>query len=105
VEIAKSGKGKKSSPVKVGMQKHDIHLKRLARIKGQLEGIERMMNESRYCTEILQQIKSVSSALKGLESSVLDGHIRGCVKKAFSSKDPFEIEEKIDEMMVLFRAT
>ena len=90
--------------VKTTTHNHDQHLKRVARIKGQMNAIERMLDEKRYCPEILQQIKSVSSALKGLEASVLETHMRGCVKKAMSSRDPFEIDDKLNEVMNLFRS-
>jgi DNA-binding FrmR family transcriptional regulator len=83
--------------------KHSDNLIRLARIKGQIEGIERMLREGRYCPEILQQVKSVGSAIKGLEGSVLEGHIRGCVRKALTSDNAFESED--NELMNLFRST
>lgn len=106
MEIEKTVSRAKKMPAaipKKPMQNHDLHLKRLARIKGQVEGIERMMQEGRYCTDILQQIKSVGSAVKGLECSVLEGHLRGCVRKAFDAKNPFEAEEKINELIELIR--
>ena len=106
MEVEKSrSQSKKLTPLvaKNAMQDHESHLKRLARIKGQVEGIERMMREGRYCTEILQQLKSAGSALKGVESSVLEGHLRGCVRKAFNAKSPFEAEEKINELIDLVR--
>jgi DNA-binding FrmR family transcriptional regulator len=76
-------------------------IKRLARIKGQVEGVERMFKDDRYCPEILQQIRSIRAALTGLEATVLEGHLRGCVKKAFSTKDPIESEKKISELIEL----
>jgi DNA-binding FrmR family transcriptional regulator len=88
-----------------GHGNHIDNIKRLSRIKGQLEAVERMLREGRYCPEILQQVKSASSALKGLEGSILEGHLRGCVRKAFSSENAFEVEDKINELMTLFRST
>lgn len=84
---------------------HTADIKRVARIRGQVDGIERMLKDGRYCPEIIQQIKSARSALKGLECAVLEGHLRGCVKKAFSTKDPFESESKIDELIDLMKST
>jgi DNA-binding FrmR family transcriptional regulator len=83
---------------------HEADLKRSARIKGQIDGIERMLKEGRYCPDIIQQIKAVRSALRGLECAVLEGHLRGCVKKAFNAKDPFESEAKISELIDLMKS-
>ncbi len=77
---------------------------RLNRAKGQLEAVGRMIDERRYCPEIIYQIRAATNALKSLENEVLRGHLRGCVKEAFQSKDPFEIESKIDEILKLTSA-
>ncbi len=79
-------------------------LKRLARIKGQVEGVERMLKENRYCPEILVQIKAVRSALLGLEAAIFETHMRGCVKKAFNAKDPLEAEKKMNELIELMKS-
>lgn len=78
-------------------------IKRAARIRGQVEGVERMLKENRYCPEILQQIKAARSALKSLEAAVLEAHLKGCVRKAFNTKDPFESERKINELIQLMK--
>ena len=83
---------------------HSSQKKRMARIKGQFEGIERMIDDGRYCPEILQQIKAVRSALKGLELGILETHLKGCVRKAFDSKNTNESNEKIEELLNLMRA-
>lgn len=75
--------------------------KRLNRIRGQLDGIDRMMVDGRYCIDIINQIKAAQSALTGLEGQVLQGHLRECVRSAFKSKDAFEIEQKITEIIEL----
>ena len=90
--------------VDVVMHSHEKELKRTARIKGQIEGIERMLREGRYCPEIVQQIKAVRSALRGLECAVIEGHLRGCVRHAFNAKNPAESEEKISELIDLMRS-
>jgi DNA-binding FrmR family transcriptional regulator len=106
VEVNLQVRAKKTVKAKTEQKvlKHADNLKRLARIRGQIEGIDRMLREARYCPEILQQVKSVSSAIKGLECSVLEGHLRGCVKQAFNSKDPFESEQKIAELIDLMKS-
>ena len=78
-------------------------IKRVARIKGQVEAVERMLKENRYCPEILQQIRAAHSALKSLEASVLEAHLRGCVHKAFTAKDPIEAEKKMNELIQLMK--
>ena len=78
-------------------------LKRVARIKGQVEAVERMLKENRYCPEILQQIRAAHSALRALEASVLEAHMRGCVHKAFTAKNPIEAEKKMNELIQLMK--
>ncbi|QDK47382.1 hypothetical protein DOM22_05580 [Bdellovibrio sp. ZAP7] len=78
---------------------HSIHLKRLHKVKGQIEGIEKMILDQRYCPDIINQVKAASAALRAVEAEIFKSHLRGCVKDAFSSKDPFAAEEKIQEVM------
>lgn len=80
---------------------HSVHIKRLNRVKGQIEGIERMIVDRRYCTDIIAQLKAASAALKAVESEVFKTHLRGCVKSAFSGNDTFKAEEKIQEIIKL----
>lgn len=80
---------------------HSVHIKRLNRVKGQLEGIEKMILDRRYCTDIIAQLKAASAALKAVEAEVLKSHLRGCVKSAFSGNDAFKSEEKIQEIIKL----
>lgn len=80
---------------------HSAHIKRLNRVKGQIEGIERMILDCRYCTDIIAQLKAASAALKAVESEVFKSHLRGCVKSAFSGNDTFKAEEKIQEIIKL----
>ncbi len=84
---------------------HSSELKRLSRIKGQIEGVERMILEKRYCPEIVNQIKAVRSALKSLEVNVIEGHLRSCVKQAISSRNPIVVQEKIEEIVLLMKGT
>lgn len=84
---------------------HSAELKRLSRIKGQVEGVERMILEKRYCPDIVIQIKAVRSALKMLEANVIEGHMRHCVKQAITSKDPVIVQEKLEEIVSLMKGT
>lgn len=80
---------------------HSRHLTRLNRAKGQIEGIERMILDRRYCPDIIAQLKAASSALKAIEAELFKTHLRGCVKEAFSADDLFKSEEKIQEIVKL----
>jgi DNA-binding FrmR family transcriptional regulator len=80
-----------------------LELKRLNRIKGQVEGIERMIIDKRYCPDIVIQIKAARSALKSLEATIIDGHMGHCVKQAIQSRDPIIVQKKLDEILNLFK--
>lgn len=80
---------------------HSIHIKRLNRAKGQIEGIERMITDRRYCTDIIAQLRAASAALKAIEAEILKSHLRRCVKSAFNGDDAFDAEEKIQEIIKL----
>jgi DNA-binding FrmR family transcriptional regulator len=81
---------------------HREDLLRLKRIRGQIEGIERMVDENRYCLDIVHQIRSVIAALKSTEGLVMERHIRHCVREATEARDPRLSEEKIEELLNLF---
>ncbi|MHB1505842.1 MAG: metal-sensitive transcriptional regulator [Sulfobacillus sp.] len=57
---------------------------RLRRIEGQVRGIQRMVDEDRYCVDILIQIAAVKAAVDKVASGLLEGHVRGCVAKAIT---------------------
>lgn len=80
---------------------HSLVLGRLNKIKGQLEGIERMISERRYCVDILTQLRASSSALRSIEGVILQKHLRNCVQDALLLKDQNQIELKIEEMVKL----
>ena len=73
------------------------------RIKGQIEGVERMIIDNRYCPEIVIQIKAIRAALKSLEANIVEGHMRHCVKDAIKSRDPVIVQEKIEEILLLMK--
>ncbi|MBS1985399.1 MAG: metal-sensitive transcriptional regulator [Bdellovibrionales bacterium] len=82
---------------------HTAKLVRLRRIRGQIEGLERMIGERRYCPEILVQIQAVSSALRSLGASILEGHLDHCLRNAMIKKKSQDAEQKIREVVELFR--
>jgi len=74
-------------------------VKRLHRIEGQVRGIERMVDDDRYCIDILTQVAAVNTALESLAFKVLDGYLNHCVSDALSSGDPKEAAAKSKELM------
>jgi DNA-binding FrmR family transcriptional regulator len=73
--------------------------KRLHRIEGQVRGIERMVEDDRYCIDILTQIAAVNTALESLAFKVLDDHVNHCVADALSSGDPEAAARKSEELL------
>lgn len=81
-------------------------LKRLSRIEGQVRGLSRMVDEDRYCIDIITQIAAVRAALRRVEEEILRDHIGHCVEHAIVSGNAAEQRKKIAELMeVLGRAT
>jgi CsoR family transcriptional regulator, copper-sensing transcriptional repressor len=72
---------------------------RLRRIEGQVGGIARMIEEDRYCVDILNQTAAVVSALRKVESIVMENHLNTCVADAMRSDDPEQQREKTAEVM------
>ncbi len=80
-------------------------LKRLGRIEGQVRGIVRMVEEDRYCIDVVTQISAVSAALRRVEEEILRDHVAHCVEHAIASGDTKEQRRKVAELMgVLMRA-
>jgi len=72
---------------------------RLARIEGQVKGIRAMVQNDRYCVDILLQLSAVISALKKVEDLVMENHLNTCVTDALKSEDEKESQLKISELM------
>jgi CsoR family transcriptional regulator, copper-sensing transcriptional repressor len=77
----------------------DALTKRLHRIEGQVRGIERMVEDDRYCIDILTQISAVNTALESLAFKVLDDHVNHCVADALASGDKEAAAEKTEELL------
>lgn len=73
----------------------DQLLKRLARVEGQVRGVSRMVQEDRYCIDVLTQIGAIQAALDKVALGLLDEHMRHCVVEAEGGQT-----EKVDELMV-----
>lgn len=78
---------------------HHDELTRLRRIEGQVRGLQRMIEEDRYCIDILTQIRSVRAALGRVSDSVLHRHLHHCVAYALASGTAAEREEKLQEVL------
>lgn len=79
-------------------QKHNVAA-RLKRIEGQIGGIRKMIEDDRYCIDILTQTSAVVSALRGVEDQVMQNHLNTCVVDAIRSEDQAEQQQKLDEVM------
>jgi DNA-binding FrmR family transcriptional regulator len=74
-------------------------VKRLHRIEGQVRGIERMVEEDRYCIDILTQIAAVKTALEQVGAKLLEDHISHCVAEAIASGDEHAASAKTTELL------
>jgi len=80
----------------------DKTINRLKRIEGQIRGIIRMLEDDRYCIDVLTQVQAVKAALSRAESEILKDHAAGCVQSAIQSGDAQEQRKKVDELVDLF---
>jgi DNA-binding FrmR family transcriptional regulator len=76
---------------------HGDHLRRLRKIEGQVRGIARMVEQDRYCIDVLTQVSAVTRALQQVGLNLLEDHLRHCVVDAARS-DPAEGAAKLDEL-------
>lgn len=78
-------------------------LARLRRIEGQVRGLQRMVEDERYCADVLTQIAAVQASLRSSAEVLLQGHLRHCVTGALRSGDPVEAEGIYRELTDLFK--
>jgi DNA-binding FrmR family transcriptional regulator len=96
----------KISPDDPGYLRSDIHgkiLQRLRRIEGQVRGIQKMVEEGRYCVDVMTQIDAVAAALARVQDGVLESHLEHCVSAALEGTDLGARQEKVDEVVTLLR--
>ena len=74
-------------------------LRRLARIEGQVRGIAKMIEDDRYCIDVLTQLGAVDTALEAVAVKVLEEHVQHCVAGALASGDPAQANEKTAELL------
>jgi len=93
------GKGRKAAGVDPELK--EANLKRLRRIEGQVRGLQRMVEENRYCADIIVQVASVQEALRGVARNLMKNHLRHCAAKALASGKPKESSAMYDELLEL----
>jgi CsoR family transcriptional regulator, copper-sensing transcriptional repressor len=75
--------------------------KRLNRIEGQVRGISRMVEEDRYCIDIVTQVAAVRAALRRFEEEILRDHVSHCIEHAITSGNKADQRKKIEELMAV----
>lgn len=83
---------------------HSEQLSKLNRVEGQVAGVKKMIEERRYCTDIIQQVRATRKALASIEAALLEAHLLGCVSGAIESGNKLEKETKIAEIMQIFKS-
>ena len=77
------------------MQKQQLQT-RLRRIEGQVRGVARMIEEDKYCVDVVTQVAAIQAALDKVSLGLLDGHIRGCVREEIQAGGG---DERVDELL------
>ena len=79
---------------------------RLRRIEGQVRGLQKMVDDERYCADVLMQVSSVQEALRGVSRSLLHNHLKHCAAEAIRSEDAAQAEAMYEELLELvFRSS
>lgn len=102
-ESGSKGTRRKKVSLSVENSDHSKELPKLKTIKGQLLGVEKMIEEKRYCTDILAQVRAARAGLLMVEASILETHLHNCVAETFQSGSSKKAKAKIDEIISLFR--
>jgi DNA-binding FrmR family transcriptional regulator len=89
----------KTSRVNKPAGKKDATLRRLSRVEGQVRGLARMVEDDRYCIDIVTQISAVRAALRRVEEEILREHVAHCVEHAIKSGDKADQRRKVAELM------
>ena len=78
---------------------HQSQLSALKRVEGQVRGVIKMIDEGKYCIDVLNQIKAAKAALVKIESNVLKKHVESCVKESLKNKKA--LDSKVEELLKL----
>jgi CsoR family transcriptional regulator, copper-sensing transcriptional repressor len=93
------GDGRKAVGVDPDIKERN--LKRLRRIEGQVRGLQKMVEEERYCADVVMQVSSAQEALRGVSRSMLQNHLKHCATEAIRSNDPERASAMYDELLAL----
>ena len=94
-----SDRGRKALAVDPAIKKANRH--RLRRIEGQIRGLEKMVEEDRYCADIITQVASVQEALRGVARNLMKNHLQHCAARALESGNKEQSEAMYDELLEL----
>lgn len=83
---------------------HSAQLSKLNRVEGQVAGVKKMIEERRYCTDIILQVRATRKALASIEATLLETHLRQCVSIAIEGGSKQEKEKKISEIISIFQS-
>ena len=86
------------------MQKHGDSLHRLKNIEGHIRGIQKMIEDDKYCIDVILQIHAVQAALNKVSTMIFDGHLNSCLLTAVRGDDPDERERVLKEITDIFEA-
>jgi len=90
--------------MKMAVRKSAEAAKRTAYVVGHLQGVGKMIDEGRYCIDVIKQIDAIEGSLKKLKQVVLENHLHGCVVKSMQSDNKKERLEAIEEIMEVYKA-
>jgi CsoR family transcriptional regulator, copper-sensing transcriptional repressor len=93
------GEGRKAVSVDSEIKEANTH--RLRRIEGQVRGLQKMVDDERYCADIITQIASVQEALRGVARNLMKNHLHHCAAKALKSSKPAEANAMYEELLEL----
>jgi CsoR family transcriptional regulator, copper-sensing transcriptional repressor len=91
-------------PVHVDESGKKQNLLRLKRIEGQVRGIQKMVEDERYCVDILGQINAVDQALRGVSRELVKNHLRHCAKNALAGSEPDAFIDELVDVLVRHRS-
>ncbi len=84
---------------------HEDNLVALRRIEGQVRGVQKMIENRKYCIDILHQIYAIKGALGRVEEKILEKHFQNCVTNAIRGRSEKEKQQKLDEILKLIHQT
>ena len=98
---AQSKEKRRRQDLAVDPERKAASIKRLRRVEGQIRGLQKMVQQDRYCTDILIQIASVQEALRGVSKNLMRNHLRHCASQVLRSGRPIDGEKVYEEILHL----